>query len=139
VRSGNDNDQVDADVDLNDVANDKSNDDNDGLDLDLAANDVGNDKSNTTVTLSESSEEDKSLTIGDVAYLASHQQLVGVAALVNMSTQSGDITTGSVIYGAEANKMAAGNRTSSINTGAGSVAQSTSTIQAVGDFTIGGS
>ena len=69
--------------------------------------------------------------------LVSTQQLVGVAALVEMSTYSGDITTGSISFGAETNKMFAGNMTASNNTGAGSVAQAASSIQANGTFTIG--
>ena len=51
---------------------------------------------------------------------------------------SGDIETGSVMYGQNTNKMFAGNKTTSINTGAGSVALSASAIQANGNFSLGG-
>ena len=69
--------------------------------------------------------------------LASSQQLLGVAAEVQMFAFSGDITTGSIVYGAGTNEMFAGNMTTSNNTGAGSVAQAASAIQANGSFTIG--
>jgi hypothetical protein len=135
--SYNDDDGLDLDLWANDVANDKSHDDDDFIDADIVANDVGNDKSITNIDNSQHLVHRTKVKIEDVAMLASHQQLLGVAALVNMSTYSGDITTGAISYGAEANKMFAGNMTASNNTGAGSVAQAASSIQANGTFTIG--
>jgi hypothetical protein len=135
--SHNDNDGADIDVWAGDVANDKSHDDDDFIDADIMASDVGNDKSVRTYNSKHTKQVDASVDIGSVAMLVSTQQLVGVAALVEMSTYSGDISTGSISFGAETNKMFAGNMTSSNNTGAGSVAQAASSIQANGTFAIG--
>lgn len=138
LASHNDNDFVDADVSATDVANDRSHDDNDWIDADVTSKRWKFDRSTNYYDGSERFEYDASVDIEDVALLVSHQQLVGVAALVSMGTYSGDITTGSISFGAEANKMFAGNMTASNNTGAGSVAQAASSIQANGTFAIGG-
>ena len=137
ANSHNDNDGADLDIYAHDVANDKSHDDNDLIDADVMLNDAFNDKSITNTDASANWKVDNSVSIEDVAVLASSQQLLGVAAEVNIGVYSGDITTGSIVYGAETNKMFAGNMTTSNNTGAGSVAQAASAIQANGVFSIG--
>ncbi len=138
VHSRNDNDGYDIDVKAHDVANDKSRDDNDGIDADILAYDVLNDKSTNQYHNNQTYKRDDSVSIENVALLVNQQTLLGAAALVNMSTYSGDIETGSVMYGSNTNKMFAGNKTTSINTGAGSVALSASAIQANGNFSLGG-
>lgn len=138
VDSRNDNDGYDIDVKAHDVANDKSRDDNDGIDADIFAYDVLNDKSTNQYSNNQTFKRDDSVSIENVALLVNQQTLLGAAALVNMSTYSGDIETGSVMYGHNTNKMFAGNKTTSINTGAGSVALSASAIQANGNFSLGG-
>jgi len=135
--SNNDNDGLDLDVAAEDTLNDKSADDNDLIDADVELEDAFNNKSTNTADVSLEKKEDASVTIGDMTSIVSEQHLLGLAAAVNMSTESGDITTGSVEYGTGANTMAAGNMTESANTGAGSIAQATSGIQAKGNFRIG--
>jgi hypothetical protein len=137
LASGNDNDYVDVDADVSDVYNDKSNDDNDHIDLDLYAKDVGNDKSQKTVSRKSIYQSDESLTIGSVAYVVSDQYLEGLSAAVVMHADHGNIQTGGVSYGEGTNTMAAGNMTTSNNTGAGTVAQAAAGIQANGTFAIG--
>lgn len=137
VASHNDNDFADLDVTAKNVGNDRSHDDNDYVDADITEKRWKFDSSKNYYDGSESYEVDASVEIEDVALLVSHQQLVGVAALVNMGSYSGDVTTGSISYGAHANQMFAGNMTTSNNTGAGSVAQAASSIQANGTFSIG--
>lgn len=138
VESRNDNDGFDIDVKANNVGNDASHDDNDGIDADVFAYDVLNDKSTKLSYNDVRFKKDNSVSIENVAMLVNQQTLLGAAALVNMSTYSGDIETGSVMYGHNTNKMFAGNKTTSINTGAGSVALSASAIQANGNFSLGG-
>jgi hypothetical protein len=137
LNSGNDNDYVDVDADVNDVYNDKSNDDNDYIDLDLYAKDVGNDKSRKTMSRKSIYQSDESLTIGSVAYVVSDQYLEGLSAAVVMHADHGNIQTGGVSYGEGTNTMAAGNMTTSNNTGAGTVAQAAAGIQANGTFAFG--
>jgi hypothetical protein len=136
IASGNDNDVIDLDAELHDVANDKSKDDNDGLDLDLYAKDVGNNKSETNTNRQQNWKIDNSLRIDDVAVLVSEQYLDAAAAPVELYAIRGTIETGGVSTGTGTNYMAAGNMTASNNTGAGTVAQAASGIQANGTFTI---
>ncbi len=136
VASGNDNDVIDVDAKLRKVGNDASQDDDDGLDLDLYANDVGNRTSITHNYAEQDWQIDNSLSIDDVAVLVSEQLLDASAAPVEMRAFRGDIETGSVSTGERTNYMAAGNMTTSNNTGAGTVAQAASGIQANGAFSI---
>jgi hypothetical protein len=136
IGSGNDNDLIDLDAELNDVANDKSKDDNDGLDLDLYAKDVGNNKAVRNTNLQQNWQLDSSLRIDDIAVLVSEQTLDAAAAPVDMFAIRGSVATGGVSTGTGTNYMAAGNMTASNNTGAGTVAQAASGIQANGAFSL---
>ena len=145
VDSNNDNDGVDVDVaeSLNGNLNGNlsnntvhSNNDNDGLDLDANVSDSFNKEAWVNVDKSENWQQDNSITLDNIALLISDQYLFGYAASVQMQTGSGDITTGSIMYGNDTNKMFAGNLTVSNNSGVGSVAQAASAVQANGTINI---
>lgn len=82
-------------------------------------------------------DESMTLTVGNIAVVASTQELEGATGAVFVGAEHGSITSGDVGFGENSHRGAAGNITGSNNTGIGTNALSTSAVQASGRFKIG--